>query len=193
MHLLLRSSGIILCAVALLGNTQCQQSNNQTNGSPAFVTRMSVENASGNATTNFSPGQTIQFVLSVRNRSDIPQTITVQICAPSFQVAVVKAGTSYVVFDGPTPGVQCQAISLNGVPLTFAAGETKTFTVSWNQSDSAGQLMSQGNYEVMGGITCWDPSTVSYDTVNCMPLTALTPSELTPTQFRSDLVAFTIQ
>ncbi|MGH8283313.1 MAG: hypothetical protein ACRESE_05650, partial [Gammaproteobacteria bacterium] len=75
--------------------------------------------------------------------------------------------------------------------------ETKTFTVSWNQTESTGSLIAPGNYEVMGGVVCWNPpssgSSAGYDTVDCIPPGPPTPDELTPTQYRSDLVAFTIQ
>lgn len=73
MRLLLRFAGIILCAVVLLGNTQCQQSSNisgQSDGSPIFVTTLAVENANGVPTTSFTSGESIQFVLSVHNRTN---------------------------------------------------------------------------------------------------------------------------
>ncbi|HKV97536.1 MAG TPA: hypothetical protein VJR90_08625 [Gammaproteobacteria bacterium] len=200
MRLLLRFAGIILCAVVLLGNTQCQQSSNisgQSDGSPIFVTTLAVESANGVPTTSFTSGESIQFVLSVHNRTNMPQTITSQVCVSQFDIAVVISGTANVVFNGPVPGMQCMAISLDGVPMTFAANETKTFTVIWNQANLAGGLVAPGNYEVMGGVVCWNPpsngQSAGYDTVNCMAPGIPAPQQLTPTQYRSDLVAFTIQ
>ncbi|MGH8321824.1 MAG: hypothetical protein ACRESX_03945 [Gammaproteobacteria bacterium] len=181
----------------LLGNSQCQQNNSQTNGSPTFVTTMTVEDANDDPTTSFSSGQSIQFVLNVHNRSNMQQIITTQTCIQQFEIAVVTAGTSNVVFSGPNPAFQCNAISLDGVPMMFTANETKTFTVTWDQTESTGKLIAPGNYEVMGGVVCWNPpssgSSAGYDTVDCMPPAPPTPDELTPTQYRSDLVAFTIQ
>lgn len=200
MRLLSRLPAILLCVGLLLGNTQCQQGNSSSSGSggsATFVTSMAVENANGIPTTSFASGESIQFVLSVRNRTDMPQTITSQVCVSQFDTAVVTAGTANVVFNGPVPGMQCMAISLDGVPMSFAANETKTFTVIWNQTDLAGGLAVPGNYEVMGGVVCWNPpsngSPAGYDTVNCMAPSVPAPQELTPTQYRSALVAFTIQ
>ncbi|HKT32396.1 MAG TPA: hypothetical protein VJS89_07895 [Gammaproteobacteria bacterium] len=199
MRLLVRFAAITLCAGLALGNTQCQQSissSNQNGGSPTFVTTLAVENANGIPTTSFASGESIQFVLSVHNRTDMPQTITSQVCVSQFDIAVVNAGTANVVFNGPVPGVQCMAISLDGVPMTFAADETKTFTVLWNQANLAGGLVAPGSYEVMGGVVCWNPPSngqaAGYDTVDCMAPAIPAPAQLTPTQYRSDLVAFTI-
>ncbi|HKS93470.1 MAG TPA: hypothetical protein VJS16_02300 [Gammaproteobacteria bacterium] len=200
MRLLLRFAGIILCAGLVLGNTQCQQNNSSSgdsDGSPTFVTTLAVESAHGIPTTSFTSGESIQFVLSVHNRTNMPQTITTQVCVSQFDIAVVTAGTANVVFNGPVPGMQCMAISLDGVPMNFAANETKTFTVMWNQTGLAGQPVAPGNYEVMGGVVCWNPpsngQSAGYATVNCMAPGVPAPQELTPTQYRSDLVAFTIQ
>ncbi|MGH8291879.1 MAG: hypothetical protein ACRESA_00215 [Gammaproteobacteria bacterium] len=200
MRLLLRFAAIILCAGLSLGNTQCQQSvssTSQSGGSPTFVTTLAVENANGVPTTSFVAGESIQFVLSVYNRTAMPQTITTQVCVSQFDIAVVTAGTANVVFNGPVPGVQCMAISLDGVPMTFAANEIKIFTVTWNQTNLMGGLVAPGNYEVMGGVVCWNPPSsghpAGYDTVNCMAPGIPASAELTPTQYRSDLVAFTIQ
>lgn len=200
MRLLLRFAGIILCAGLVLGNTQCQQNNSSSgdsDGSPTFVTTLAVESAHGIPTTSFASGESIQFVLSVHNRTNMPQTITTQVCVSQFDIAVVTAGTANVVFNGPVPGMQCMAISLDGVPMNFAANETKTFTVMWNQTGLAGQPVAPGNYEVMGGVVCWNPpsngQSAGYATVNCMAPGVPAPQELTPTQYRSDLVAFTIQ
>lgn len=204
MRLLLRFATILLCAGLLLGNTQCQQgsSGGLADSGPAFVTTMTVEDANGNPASRYSQGQTIQFVISVRNRLNTPQTIVLPEppCAITpYSVAVVPAGTSNVVFWGNNPVLHCMLAVAGGFPLTFTPGQTMSFTVTWNQTGVDNQLVASGNYEVLGGIGCVSPSAgysgppVSYNAADCMPLGPPTADDLAPTQFRSDLVAFTIQ
>ncbi|MGH8280145.1 MAG: hypothetical protein ACRETQ_11375 [Gammaproteobacteria bacterium] len=212
MDRLLRLSGIFLIAALTLGNSQCQQSSkSQINpptgipptpappgNGPAFVTSVTVEDGNGDVTSSFASGENIQFVVSVRNRTNSQQSVTIQVCGPFAETAVVEAGTADVVATGVAPQVNCDAVNLDGVPLTFAPDQTVTYTIPWNQLTGAGTLVPPGNYEVMGGIYCWNPPpgggpVGSYDTTDCMAPGVPTPAELMPTQFRSNLVAFTIQ
>ncbi|MGH8278767.1 MAG: hypothetical protein ACRETQ_04265 [Gammaproteobacteria bacterium] len=202
MDRLLRLSGILLIAALTLGNSQCQQSSSAIENGPAFVTTLSVEDANGNPASQFSQSQAIQFVISVHNRLDTPQTVVVaQPCSPPYySAAVVQAGTSNVVFAGNNyTGLHCDlAVGPQGYQLTFAPDQTMTFTVPWQQTEASGQLVPPGNYEAMGGLICWDPPpgggpSGSYDTVDCTAPGAPAADELTPTQYRSDLVSFTIQ
>ena len=73
---LIRIVGVAVCAALLLGATQCQSSSSNGIGpdGPVFVTTLAVEDANGVLSSTFSSGETIQFVLSVRNRSSSSQT-----------------------------------------------------------------------------------------------------------------------
>jgi hypothetical protein len=101
---LLRFFSVVLCAVLVLGNSQCH--NSGTSSSPAFGTTMSVEDVNSNPSTSFSSGQTIQFVLSVRNRTQTKQTIYLQPCVNIYADVVFKAGTSNIAASlvGPHGG-----------------------------------------------------------------------------------------
>jgi hypothetical protein len=77
----------------------------------------------------------------------------------------------------------------NAFPDAFQPGETQTFTATWNQSDDNGQAVAAGSYEVLGGIACVDAAGSSA----CMPAAAPALGQLTPSQFRSNFVPFTIQ
>lgn len=213
MRLLLRFTGIVLCAGVLLGNTQCQQSGNaQINpptgtppkpvlpgNGPDFVTNVTIEDGNGNVSNSFTQGEEIQFVVSVRNRTNTEQSVNIQVCGPYAAMAVVDAGTADVVATGYTPELNCQAVNLDGTPLAFAPGQTMTYTIQWNQQMyGSGNPVPPGNYEVMGGIYCWNaPSATNpaggWNTTDCMAHGAPSASELTPTQFRSELTPFTIQ
>ena len=153
MHHLLRSLSVVLCAVSVLGSSQCQ--NNGTSSSPAFVTTMSVEDVNSNPSTSFSSGQTIQFVLSVRNRAQTKQTIYLQPCVNIYADVVFKAGTSNIAasFVGPQGG--CLQLLDAGAATVIAAGQTLQYTYSWDQMGPDGQLVPPGNYEVkIGRASC---------------------------------------
>ncbi|HVC38154.1 MAG TPA: hypothetical protein VNF46_07110 [Gammaproteobacteria bacterium] len=181
---------MVLCAALLLGNSQCQ--NNSASSSPTFVTTMAVEDANGNPETSFSSGQTIQFVLNVRNRTGSDQTIYMNICFPKYEFVVLTAGTSTAVATPLGPGgIVCLAIGVG--PVTFPAGQTASFTFDWDQTDTNGQLVATGSYEVMGGLICFYSSSLQApDTVDCMNASN-TNDQLSPALLRSTLAPFTIQ
>jgi len=187
---LLRTSFMVLCAALLLGNSQCQ--NNSSSSSPTFVTTVSVEDANGNQSSSFSSGQTIQFVLNVRNRTDTDQTIYMQICFPKYEFVVLTAGTSNATASLLGPGgTVCLAIGV--APVTIPARQTSTVTYDWDQTDVNGQLVAPGSYVVMGGLICYySASLQAPDTVDCLS-PSFTNDQLTPALLRSTLVPFTIQ
>lgn len=207
MYRLLRLIGFMLIAALLLGNSQCQQNvsgtgNESADNGPAFVTTLTVEDADGTPTSQFTEGQTIQFAISVHNRLGTPQTIVLSQppCAITpYSVAVVAAGTSNLVFWGNNPTMHCMLAVMGGYALTFSPYQTMNFVITWNQTEANEQLVAPGNYEVMGGIGCVSPPAgyagpaVFYDAADCMPLGPATPEQLTPTQFRSALQTFSIQ
>jgi hypothetical protein len=190
MRHLLRISFMILCSVLLLGNSQCQNSSNST--TPVFVTTMNVEDANGNPTSSFSSGQTIQFVLNVRNRTDSDQTIYMNVCFPKYEFIVLTAGTSNAVASPLGPGgIICNAIGVG--PVNFPAGQTAMFTLDWDQTDVNGRLVAPGSYEVMGGLICYNSASLQApDTVDCLT-PSFTNDQLAPALLRSTLAPFTIQ
>ena len=79
---LMRATALVLAAILLLGNTRCQNNSSSSTTSPVFITTLAVEDANGNPATTFSQGQSIQFVLTVRNRTDMDQNIITATCYP---------------------------------------------------------------------------------------------------------------
>lgn len=191
---LARATCFGLLAAALLGNTQCQSNTNNGIGpdGPNFVTTLAVEDANGNATSSFSPGQQIQFVLSVRNRSTTNQTISFN-TAQQYNFAVFESGSATEVWTWSLS----QSFTQNATTLTIPAGQTQTFTVVWNQTDDAGQLVSSANYEVFAGLTCNYTSSSSNSSASvgttCMPTGVPGSGDLAPSVYVSTLVPFTIQ
>ncbi|MGH8283474.1 MAG: BsuPI-related putative proteinase inhibitor [Gammaproteobacteria bacterium] len=192
-RLLMRTAGIAVCAAMLLGATQCQTTNNGTGpDGPLFVTTLAVENVNGTSASTFSPGQQIQFVLSVRNRSTSSQTISFN-TAQQYNFVVLNSGSATEVWTWSL----AQTFSQNTTTLTIAAGQTQTYTVTWGQTDDSGQAVPNGNYEVIGGITCTNSSSSSSSSSstasNCMPTGVPTSDQLVPSVYISTLMPFTIQ
>jgi len=190
MRHLVRITFMVLCSVLLLGNSQCQNSNTS---SPTFVTTMDTEDGYGSPETSFAIGQTIQFVLRVRNRTDTDQTLYMQPCVYIYEFAVVNSGTSNVVTSLIGPQGGCNLLVNAGQPVTIPAGQTNTYVYNWDQTDASDQLVPPGNYEVMGGLVCYNSqNTQMLDTVDCFSQ-AITADEISPALLRTTLVQFTIQ
>ena len=187
-------TGCGLLAVTLLGSTRCQNTANNGIGPDGalFVTTLAVEDANGNASGSFSPGQQVQLVLSVRNRSTSSQTISFN-TAQQYNFAVFESGTATEVWTWSLG----QAFAQQATTLTIPAGQTQTFTVVWNQTDEAGFAVAPGNYEVLAGLTCSNTgsSSNSSSSVNtaCMPGGVPGAGDLAPSVYVSTLVPFTIQ
>ncbi|MGH8402441.1 MAG: BsuPI-related putative proteinase inhibitor [Gammaproteobacteria bacterium] len=190
----MRIAGIAVCAGMLLGASQCQTNTNNGTGpdGPLFVTTLAVEDVNGNSISTFSPGQQIQFVLSVRNRSSSSQTISFS-TAQLYNFVVLDSGTATEVWTWSLG----QTFSQNTTTLTIAANQTQTYTIIWDQTGDSGQAVPSGNYEVIGGITCTNSSSSSNSSSstvnNCMPTGVPTSDQLVPSVYISTLVPFTIQ
>lgn len=207
----------IATAAMLLGASNC--SKNNASDAPQFVTTLAVENTSGQPSAAFSKGETIQFVLTIRNRTD--QALSLFFNSDELlNLAVVDTGTASVVWacDSDSSSVATPSCSIDdsGLKSTaassgsgfnevdFAAFETKTVTVTWNQADNNGSQVpvvpanpgtsTTGQYEVMGGFTVFNTTGPGQgsDNGSSMAEGAPTASQLFPSVYRSTLDAFTI-
>ena len=192
---LIRIVGVAVCAALLLGATQCQSSSSNGIGpdGPVFVTTLAVEDANGVLSSTFSSGETIQFVLSVRNRSSSSQTLAFNTSQQS-NFAVLHSGTATEVWTWSLG----QSFSQSTTSLTIAAGQTQTFTVTWNQTDDNKQLVPSGAYEVIAGLTSTNGSSSASSSTSsastlCMPTGIPTSGQLAPSVYISTLTLFTIQ
>lgn len=186
---ILRIMGILLCASAVLGASQCQKQQDQTDGSPLFVTTLSLEDTNGNVQDIFSAGQTMVLKLEIYNRSDAAQTLWFS-SGEQYNFVVVDAGTATPVWTWSADKGFTQAFN----ELAFKPYETKIFTVNWDQTDNTGAQLASGQYEVMGGFTMYNRGGTNYaeDDADAMATGTPMPTQLTPTQYRSVLTLFTI-
>jgi Intracellular proteinase inhibitor len=186
---ILRAAGIMLCAGAMLGASQCQKQDDQTDGSPVFITSLSLQDTSGNALSTFSTGQTIVLKLTVYNRSDSTQTLWFN-TSELYNFAVVNLGTATTVWNWSAN----QTFTDSFKSLTFKPYETQTFTEDWDQTDNSGVQLATGQYEIFGGLTMYNTGGSNYaeDDADAMAPGTPTATQLTPTQYRSVLSLFTI-
>lgn len=195
MRLLLRLFAVIFAVTLLLGNTNCTQTGNS--GAPDFVTTLTIENSSNQQNTTFSQNTPIQFALTIRNRSDIRQTLFFN-TAEQANFAVVQAGTANVVWNCDNTTNTTAACSLTPAPsassIGLAAGASTTITATWNQTDNSGTQLAARNYEVMGGFTVFNTTGLGDAAANSdsMVTGAPTAAQLFPTVYRSVLLPFTI-
>jgi hypothetical protein len=201
MRRLFRMLAALSCALLLLGNNNCVK--NSGASSPQFVTSLAIEDVNGLPSSGFATGAPIKFVLTIRNRSDQAQTLYFS-SSELINVAVVQAGSANVVWSCDNDTTTACIISQNlGTPSTtsgffqivFAAFETKTVTVTWNQSDDSAAQVNTGSYEVIGGFTVFNTTGPgsSADNGNSMATGAPTSNQMFPTVFRSTLTPFTVQ
>jgi hypothetical protein len=114
---------------------------------PTFVTTLQLQDSEGNVTNSFQRNEPVQMILTVRNRRDTTETVEFTDSRQS-DFLVVRENSSGIVWQlseesaAPSPGP---------TTLEFAPGETKTISISWNQTESdSGDPVRVGTYEARG-------------------------------------------
>ena len=140
-----------------------------------FETTLTIQDSSGQESAAFAPGEGITFVLSVRNRTAQPRTITF----PSGQVF------DFIVLN-ETQGALLWRWS-NGMiftgalwDLAFAPNETKTYTMVWDQLDNSGNPVGTGTYDAQGYLATAEER-------------VKTSGDFSPSQMRSEMSYFIVQ
>lgn len=201
MSRLFRLAAALFAVSLLLGNTNCTKNN--ASDAPQFVTSLAVENTSNQPVSAFAQHEPVQLVLTVRNRSGSAQKLFFN-TSEMVNFAVVNAGTADVVWTCDGTSTSCTPASGNPAgsdagsgftELDFAAGETKTFTFTWDQTDNSGVQLGTGSYEVLGGLTVFNTTGPSDAANDGDSMTQGPPDakQLDPSAFRSVLVPFSIQ
>ncbi|HET7922486.1 MAG TPA: BsuPI-related putative proteinase inhibitor [Gammaproteobacteria bacterium] len=185
----LRILAMLPLLAALLGASQCQQQEDKTDGSPLFVTTLSLEDTNGNVQSSFSAGETLVLKLTVYNRSDAEQTLWFN-TGQMFNFVVVDEATATTLWNWSAQ----QTFSQSFTKLVFQAHETQSFTVNWDQTGNDGELLPVGNYEIFAGLTMYNRSGEDFaaDNADAMAQGVPEASQMTPTQYRSILELFTL-
>jgi len=169
---------LLICAGTTTSNRSCSlagSGNNSGDGGddPTFVATLQLQDTQGSVTASFQRQELIQMILTVRNRRDTTETIDFTNSRTS-DFVVVRANTTSVVWQ---LSKETAAPSQTATTLSFAPGETKTFTTTWDQTDSdSGNQVRTGNYEARGVLV--------FDGFDTSPLRA--------SQLGSPLESFTI-
>lgn len=201
MRRLIRLIAALSCTALLLGNTNCNK--NSDSSAPQFVTSLSVRDSNGNPSSAFAQGDTIELVLTIRNRSNTAQTLFFN-SGEALNAAVVQAGTASVQWtcDNDTTtncliGSTLNTTSSSGSGFTeidLAAFQTKSVTLTWNQKDDSGAQVKTGSYEAFAGFTVYNTTGAgdAADNGDSMAMGAPTAAQMFPTVYRATLQAFTI-
>ena len=116
------------------------------NANQSFVADLALINVAGEETDTFDFGERIEMQLTVRNTSDT----TAQVDFPTTRTSdfvVVTQNSNAVLWKWSTnQPVFGQTLTT----LVFQPGETKTFTVTWDQIGDNGVAMNPGTYEARG-------------------------------------------
>lgn len=139
---------------------------------PRFTTTLLLRDSSGAATYTFARGEPITFELVVRNRTT--STVSLESGHPP--------DSDYAVFDDGTERLRWRYNASRGlpvvvVPLVFQPGETRIFTITWNQVLDDGSMLGSGNFEARGVV----------------PFVGFVEDPMTPHELGSNLVAFRIR
>src|SRR5690242_16652610 len=108
-----------LTLLLLLGSTNCH--NNTSADAPQFVTSLQVENSSGLVSSGFAPGDTIELVLTIRNRGSSTQSLFFNI-SEFANFAVVDAGMATVIWNCDNDPTTCTTTGSITTPSTGGSG-----------------------------------------------------------------------
>jgi hypothetical protein len=120
--------------------SQIPQPIDQSGNGPTFTTTLVLKDAAGTARNTFQAGELITFELSVRNRTAQPVELDFR-SGQQYDFFAFKSGTTDLVWLWSASALFTQAEST----LTFAAGETRVFSVTWAQG-------TRGTYEARGAV-----------------------------------------
>jgi len=113
---------------------------------PTFSTTLALRDSSGNEASRFSRMELVRMELTVRNRTDMQQTL---------QMPSSGLGATFMAFNEgantprwrSTDGFAFPAVVTQ---IVFQAHETKVMGLDWNQEMADGTFLPNGNYEARG-------------------------------------------
>lgn len=112
---------------------------------PSFVTELTLQDINGQITDSFDRDESIEMVLTVRNRLDSEVSVDFDTTRTS-DFVVVRENTDNIVWQASDD----DPISTTPTTLNFLPGETKSFRASWNQLGADGNRVRTGSYEARG-------------------------------------------
>jgi len=141
---LLVISGVVTACLGA-STSSCDFGSGSDGIGPSFVTELTLRDVNGVPSDSFARGEPIELRLTVRNRLSTAATVQFTSTRQS-DFVVIRRGSQALVWkfsDG-------KAFAQVQTELEFAAGEIKTFSVTWDQLDSSEQPVDTGVYEARG-------------------------------------------
>ena len=112
---------------------------------PDFATTLVIKDATGQFRDTFSPGEQVVFELTITNLRDRTITVT-RGSGQIFDFLVAPAGTRDIVWRQSAGFLFAQVIEHD----EFAAHETRTYSVNWDQDRDDGLPLLPGEYVARG-------------------------------------------
>jgi hypothetical protein len=138
---------IPLAALVLLVQSQgCADGDATPKTSSALEVRVSLQTSDGRVARGIRRAESVRLGLTVRNRSDGPQSFTLP-TSQTYDFAVV-ASAGREVWRWSTGRMFAQMLT----EVTFAPGESKTFSETWDQLCDDGRPASVGAYRLVGSV-----------------------------------------
>lgn len=113
---------------------------------PVFQTTLTLKNSTGQTATVFASGDLITLELTIRNLTDVSQTLTIP--AQSFDFLVLQGSPLSIIWqlsNGQViPGIVTE--------MHFAPREEKMFSDVWNQTNNDGTPVGIGDFAAQGFI-----------------------------------------
>jgi intracellular proteinase inhibitor BsuPI len=122
---------------------------------PELQTHLLLKNASGKESSEFQSGEAITFIVTIRNRVGVARVFSL----PSSQThdVLVYAGKDVEAWRWSSGRMFAQVIT----ELTLSPGESRSFAITWNQTDNKGAPLSPGTYQAVGQVPAGVPGSRS--------------------------------
>jgi hypothetical protein len=139
-----------LVAICMGATSSTCSFNNLINSSgggnqPSFVVHLQLQDVNGAGSDTFQTSDPITMVMTIRNRLSTSASVEFPTGRQS-DFVVVEADSSNVIWKWSDN----RTFEQTSTKLDFAAGETKTVTVTWNQVGSDNLQVVAGTYEARG-------------------------------------------
>lgn len=145
---LLTMLGVLtICMGATSSSCSLNRSGSSGGDDPSFVADLKLQDVNGNTTTSFNRDQQITMILTVRNRLNTSATIEFTTTRTD-DFVVVRENSDSVLWQWS----KGRNFATTPTSIDFAAGESKTFTRSWDQRDNDSNLVRAGTYEARGAL-----------------------------------------
>lgn len=112
----------------------------------SFSASFALKNAAGTTTSSFARNEAVTLELRLTNNASTTKSLQTPDGCGQVRLEVDSENPSCLVFSNAPTGGCTTAI----VETPFAAGETKTFTATWPQTNLAGRAVGAGSYRAYG-------------------------------------------